>query len=109
VNYFEHWGLRREGKRVDPIDSWDTDSWFTLYTLIGLSRHADHHAFATRPYPQLRHHGESPKLPRGYFGMVPLAIARNAKFQRLMTEELRRRGLGPFRAAPGAAVPGEPG
>lgn len=96
VNYFEHWGLVRRGKRVDSMDSWDTDSWFTLYTLVGLSRHADHHAFATRPYQQLRHSEGSPKLPRGYFGMVPLAIARNRKFRRLMTAELRRRGLGPF-------------
>ena len=96
VNYFEHWGLVRRGKRVDAVDSWDTDSWFTLYTLVGLSRHADHHAYATRPYPQLRHSESSPKLPRGYFGMVPLAMGANGKFRRLMTAELRRRGLGPF-------------
>jgi alkane 1-monooxygenase len=81
---------------VEPVDSWDTESWFTLYTLVGLSRHADHHAFAARPYPQLRHWQESPKLPSGYFGMVPLVLARNRRFQRLMTAELRRRKLGPF-------------
>jgi alkane 1-monooxygenase len=103
VNYFEHWGLQRRGKRAEAMDSWDTDSWFTLYTLVGLSRHADHHANAARPYPLLRHMPESPKLPRGYFGMVPLAMVRNRKFQRLMTAELRRRGLGPFAADPGAA------
>jgi len=96
VNYFEHWGLVRHGKRVDALDSWDTDSWFTLYTLVGLSRHADHHAYATRPYPQLRHSEASPKLPRGYFGMVTLAMLNNRKFRRLMTAELKRRGLGPF-------------
>ena len=96
VNYFEHWGLVRRGKRVDALDSWDADSWFTLYTLVGLSRHADHHAFATRPYPQLRHSDASPKLPRGYFGMVTLAMLNNRKFRRLMTAELKRRGLGPF-------------
>ena len=78
------------------VDSWDTGSWFTLYTLVGLSRHADHHAHAQRPYQQLRYFDESPKLPRGYFGMVVLAFARNAKFQRLMTAELERRRLGPF-------------
>ena len=96
VNYFEHWGLTRQGKRVDAMDSWDAESWFTLYTLVGLSRHADHHAFATRPYQQLRHMTGSPKLPRGYFGMVLLAIVNNRKYQRLMTAELRRCGLGPF-------------
>lgn len=102
VNFFEHWGLSREGSKIAPVDSWDTTSWFTLYTLVGLSRHADHHAFATRPYPQLRYREESPKLPRGYFGMVVMAFARNRRFQKLMTEELQRRGLGPF-ASPSEA------
>jgi len=96
VNYFEHWGLVRRGKKPTPIDSWDTDSWFTLYTLVGLSRHADHHAFATRPYQQLRHWEESPKLPTGYFGMVTMVFVQNERFQTLMTRELERRKLGPF-------------
>ena len=96
VNYFEHWGLVRRGKKPTPIDSWDTDSWFTLYTLVGLSRHADHHAYAARPYQQLRHWDESPKLPTGYFGMVTMVFVQNRRFQKLMTAELRRRRLGPF-------------
>ncbi len=102
VNYFEHWGLVRRGRKPAPVDSWDTDSWFTLYTLVGLSRHADHHAFATRPYQQLRHWGESPKLPTGYFGMVDMVLFRNRKFRELMTQELQRRRLGPFADAAGA-------
>jgi alkane 1-monooxygenase len=106
VNFFEHWGLERRGPRTTALDSWDTTSWFTLYTLIGLSRHADHHAFAARPYEQLRHHDSSPKLPRGYFGMVFLALARPRRFQRLMTAELERRRLGPF--AEGSAAPAQP-
>jgi alkane 1-monooxygenase len=96
VNFFEHWGLERRGPRISPVDSWDTTAWFTLYTLVGLSRHADHHAYAARPYQQLRHHDESPKLPAGYFGMVLLALARPQRFERLMTAELKRCQLGPF-------------
>lgn len=97
VNYFEHWGLAREdGERVGPQHSWDTHSRFTYYALTGLSRHADHHAFASRPYQQLRVWEEPPVLPRGYIGMVPLVIVRNRHFQELATEELRRKGLGPF-------------
>lgn len=99
VNFFEHWGLERRGPRVSPVDSWDTTSWFTLYTLAGLSRHADHHAFAARPYQQLRHWDESPKLPAGYFGMVVLALAMPRRFETLMTAELKRRQLGPFAPA----------
>jgi alkane 1-monooxygenase len=96
VNYFEHWGLRREGKRVLPMHSWDTHSRFTYYALTGLSRHADHHAFASRPYQQLRVWEESPKLPGGYLAMFPLVLARNERFQELMTVELQRKKLGPF-------------
>ncbi len=96
VNYFEHWGLARRGRRVTPVDSWDTDSRFTLYTLVGLSRHADHHAWSSRPYQQLRYWQESPKLPYGYFGTVVLLLVRNGRFRELMTQELERRRLGPF-------------
>lgn len=102
VNYFEHWGLRRAGRKVTPRDSWDTDSWFTLYTLVGLSRHADHHAYASRPYQQLRYFEESPKLPYGYFGTVVLLIVANARFRKLMTAELERCQLGPFARADAA-------
>ncbi len=96
VNYFEHWGLTRASKRVRPIDSWDTHSRFTYYALTGLTRHADHHAFASRPYQQLRVHEGAPVLPRGYIAMFPLVMFRNATFRRQMTEELQRRRLGPF-------------
>jgi len=78
------------------VDSWDTHSRFTYYALTGLTRHADHHAYAARPYQDLRVQPEAPMLPRGYIAMFPLVLARNREFQRLMTEELRRRRLGPF-------------
>jgi alkane 1-monooxygenase len=103
VNYFEHWGLTRRGRRVSPVDSWDTDSRFTLYTLVGLSRHADHHAWASRPYQELRFWEESPKLPYGYFGTVVLLLVWNSRFRALMTEELQARRLGPF-AEPDSAA-----
>lgn len=99
VNYFEHWGLRRASTRVLPSHSWDTHSRFTYYALTGLSRHADHHAFASRPYQQLRVWEQSPKLPAGYLAMFPLVLMRNQRFQTLMTSELRARGLGPFMEA----------
>ncbi len=103
VNYFEHWGLSRSGRKVTPLDSWDAESWFTMYSLVGLSRHADHHAHATRPFEQLRHFEQSPKLPRGYFGMVVMVLFQNRKFIRLMSARLRQRQLGPF--AEQAATP----
>lgn len=101
VNYFEHWGLTRTTKRVVPQNSWDTHSAFTYYALTGLSRHADHHAFASRPYQALRVWEESPVLPRGYLAMFPLVLARNRLFQKLARQELERKKLGPY--APAAA------
>ena len=103
VNYFEHYGLTRAGRKVQPVDSWDTDSWFTLYTLVGLSRHADHHAHAARPYQQLRYFEESPKLRHGYFGTVVWLLSDNAGFRAAMAAELQRRGLGPFQQRSTAA------
>ncbi|MBW2242396.1 MAG: fatty acid desaturase [Deltaproteobacteria bacterium] len=96
VNYFEHWGLERQGKRVEPIDSWDTHGWFTYYGLIGLSRHADHHAHPIRPYQKLRVWKEAPTLPYGYVGAVDQVQGNNAEFMKTATLELGRRRLGPF-------------
>jgi alkane 1-monooxygenase len=96
VNYFEHWGLMRAQRRVRPVDSWDTHSWFTYYGLTGLSRHADHHAYPARPYQQLRVWEEAPILPHGYIGTADMVMSNNAEFQRLAAVELGRRRLGPF-------------
>lgn len=98
VNYIEHWGLLRAGKKVVSVDSWDTDNWFTLYTLVGLSRHADHHAQASRPYQKLRHFEETAKMPAGYYGTILMAFLQNERYRTLATAELRRKGLGPFRS-----------
>jgi alkane 1-monooxygenase len=99
VNYIEHWGITRANRTVTPVDSWDTDNAFTLRTLVGLSRHADHHAQASRPYQKLRHFAESPKMPHGYYGTILLAMFRNQRYQELAKEELQRKGLGPYAAA----------
>lgn len=104
VNYIEHWGLLRDGKTVRVIDSWDTDNWFTLHTLVGLSRHSDHHNRASRSYHLLRHFDESPKMPLGYYGTVLMALTNNAKYQEAATAELKARGLGPFSATRQAAA-----
>lgn len=97
VNYFEHWGLTRANKRVQPEDSWDTHAWFTYYGLVGLTRHADHHAHPTRPYQSLRTFDESPKMPFGYIGMVFMVFFKNQEFKKIMTEALEKHKLGPFR------------
>lgn len=99
INYIEHWGLSRADKRVTTIDSWDAEGWFTYYSLVGLSRHADHHAHAARPYQQLRWFDESPKMPWGYWATGVTAIFANPVARRRMDQELRARKLGPYRAS----------
>lgn len=99
VNYFEHYGLRRTGRKVRPVDSWDSDSFFTLFALVGLSRHADHHAYAARPFQALRTWEESPKLPHGYIITTLMVIFANARLRALLGAELERRKLGPFAEA----------
>jgi alkane 1-monooxygenase len=80
VNYVEHYGLVRKQladgryERVDLRHSWDADNLITNCFLIHLQRHADHHTHPTRPYQALRHVDQSPKLPAGYAGMIPLAV-----------------------------------
>jgi alkane 1-monooxygenase len=101
VNYFEHYGLRRAMKRVRPVDSWDSDAAFTRFGLVGLSRHADHHAHAVKPFQTLRLYEESPKLPEGYVVMALMVIFANRRVRTWLEAELERRQLGPF--APAAA------
>ena len=80
VNYVEHYGLTRarlpDGgyERVSHRHSWDADNFLSNCFLVHLQRHADHHTHPARPYQALLHHDDSPKLPTGYAGMIPLAL-----------------------------------
>ncbi|AOS97696.1 Alkane 1-monooxygenase [Microbulbifer aggregans] len=79
INYIEHYGLRRQltesgrYERVMPIHSWNSNHMIGRMTLFELSRHSDHHFRASRKYPVLRHHEDSPQMPTGYPGMMLLA------------------------------------
>ena len=79
VNYVEHYGLERQQvggrlERVQPHHSWNTTFRFTNWFLFNLQRHADHHAWAARPYHQLRPCTEAPQLPLGYPAMILMAL-----------------------------------
>jgi alkane 1-monooxygenase len=97
VNYIEHWGLERSSRDSNQdILSWETDSWLTLHSLIGLSKHTDHHHHANKPFQQLDYDANSPQLPYGYFASIFLSIFANDKFQQLATQQLKAKNLGPF-------------
>ena len=80
VNYIEHYGLERrklaDGRYERPAarHAWDAYEWLSNAFLVHLQRHADHHLNPLRPYAALQPQADSPKLPMGYPGMVPLAF-----------------------------------
>jgi alkane 1-monooxygenase len=80
VNYIEHYGLVRrklaDGRYERPAarHAWDAYEWLSNSFLVHLQRHADHHLNPMRPYAALQPQADSPKLPMGYPGMVPLAF-----------------------------------
>ncbi len=100
VNYIEHWGLERDKNNTQTkhIWSWETDSWLTLHSLIGLSRHTDHHRHAGKPFQQLEYCSKSPQLPYGYFASIFLGIFANSQYQSLVTQQLQAKKLGPFQS-----------
>lgn len=74
VNYIEHYGLvREEGKKFEAHHAWQSNKLTSRFGLIELSRHADHHLKAAKPYHQLNAH-PGYFLPSGYFGMFYLAL-----------------------------------
>ena len=74
VNYIEHYGLtRRENERVNEMHSWQSDSIVSRFLLVDLSRHADHHYYAAKPFHTLDSHVKSPELPSGYAGLFFVA------------------------------------
>jgi alkane 1-monooxygenase len=80
INYIEHYGLQRREtgpgryERVTHLHSWNASQRLGNWLLFNLQRHSDHHAFAWRRYPLLRHHDDSPQLPAGYATMFVLAL-----------------------------------
>lgn len=75
VNYIEHYGLSRgEKERVTEIHSWQSDRFVSRFLLVDLSRHADHHFYASKPYHTLKSYAQSPVLPAGYPSLIVPAL-----------------------------------
>ena len=75
VNYIEHYGLLR--KSTDPVHeglSWDADQPLGRIFLYELTRHADHHTHAGKPYQTLQASHRSPKMAYGYPASIVLAL-----------------------------------
>ena len=87
VNYIEHYGLVRKqlpSGRYEPVGiqhSWNSNHPMGRIMLFELTRHADHHYKAQRPYQILRHYEESPQLPMGYPSAMLLSLIPPLWFQ----------------------------
>lgn len=75
TNYAQHYGLlRQENERITAAHSWNTDHISSRFFLLELPRHSDHHYYASRPYQELLTYPESPTLPTGYLGLLPVVL-----------------------------------
>lgn len=75
TNYAQHYGLlRSEKERISAEHSWNTDNASSRFFLLELPRHSDHHYYASRPYQELLSYPESPTLPTGYLGLLPVVL-----------------------------------
>lgn len=84
TNYIEHYGLtRNENERVNEIHSWQSDKVISRFFLIDLSRHSDHHYYASKPYHKLISYPGSPVLPGGYVSMIYYALIPPLWFKRV--------------------------
>lgn len=74
VNYIEHYGLTRDdSQKFEAHHAWQSNKITSRLGLIELSRHADHHLKASKPYHTLNSH-PGYFLPSGYYGMFYIAL-----------------------------------
>jgi alkane 1-monooxygenase len=98
VNYIEHYGLMRDpGRKVEAQHSWQSDAPGSRLTLIELSRHADHHMKASKPYHTLVTHKGGPELNSGYFGMFYIVLIPPLWF-RMVHPRMKQAGVYPAQA-----------
>ncbi len=75
VNYIEHYGLTRNPEtKVNEWHSWSCNKHISRFLLIDLSRHADHHNKASKPYHTLEAYSQGPILPGGYASLIIPAL-----------------------------------
>lgn len=70
INYAEHYGLTRQA--AQPLSgrlAWSSNGFMTNAMTLNITRHAHHHESPGVPYQDLRHMGDMPLLPAGYFAL----------------------------------------
>lgn len=94
TNYIEHYGLIREkGEKVTEAHSWQSDKVISRFFLFDLSRHADHHHRASKPFHQLKTYSGGPRQPLGYASAFFPALIPPLWFK-IMDKALKRWSMG---------------
>jgi alkane 1-monooxygenase len=79
-DYVQHYGLSRAqdaGGKYEPVGdrhSWNSPHWFSSALMLNATRHSDHHAHPSRPYPELTIPDAAPMLPRPLPLMASIAL-----------------------------------
>lgn len=93
-DYVQHYGLVRQmtdGKPqpVGTQHSWNSPHWYSSALMLNATRHSDHHAHPTRPYPGLSLPDDAPILPKPLPLMASIALI-PPLWRRIMHPELRK-------------------
>lgn len=88
-NYVQHYGLVRvPGTRIEPRHSWDCRFALSSIVTVNLTRHADHHVHAYRPFWQLVPSNDAPRMPLGFI-LTQLAATSPGLWHKLTEPRLR--------------------
>ena len=76
VNFMEHYGMsRKEGERVMPHHSWNSNKRMSGMILFSLTRHSAHHENGALPFWELEAYAEdAPTLPWGYLSTIFICL-----------------------------------
>ena len=89
VNYIEHYGLvRKEGAKVFPRHSWNSNHLMSNIMLYNLSRHSHHHEKAYLEFWELEPYDDAPEMPYGYLSMIYIALLLPWYYHRIMAIKL---------------------
>tara|TARA_Y100001970_G_scaffold263581_1_gene349210 strand:+ start:720 stop:1856 length:1137 start_codon:yes stop_codon:yes gene_type:complete len=89
VNYIEHYGLvRKEGAKVHPRHSWNSNHLMSNIMLYNLSRHSHHHEKAYLEFWELEPYQDAPEMPYGYLSMIYIALLLPWWYNKIMAKKL---------------------
>ena len=89
VNYIEHYGLvRKEGTKIYPRHSWNSNHFMSNIILYNLPRHSHHHEKAYLEFWNLEAYEDAPEMPYGYLFTIYIALLCPWWYHKIMAKKL---------------------